>query len=304
MATNPDAPNQMSAGPQPLLYNGPPDTTLPLYGVLKSPGQLGSSKEGSMNGINRNLNAINYYFEAMGCGNDFKGYGIRTIYDTKIKCSNQENATAFRYIDGTASLLPSVIRSQLSSGGNCGGFGVIPRFVSVLTDLDPTSLTNAAKTETKCILKKVHINTPQEIKGLRERGGQAIPASNKIDILTNGKVDFNKMDKLCRQGRLRPCQDVFLESDAVEGFQSQSPSVSGIEYASFKNEYDTLMLIALMIASLLGFYAVKSKIIRAFILLLLASGIFWKLHKPNFIEYLSMIVLVGLFLQFMISYIR
>jgi hypothetical protein len=300
-STNDTPPNQMSQGPTNLTYNGPPDTTLPLYGVLKSPGQLGSSKTGSMDAINKNLNAINYYFEAMGCGNDFQGYGIRAVYDTKIKCSDVENATAYRYIDGTASLLPPVIRNQLASGGNCGGYGVIPRVVSVLTDLDPTTLTDAAKTETECVQRQVHVNEDKEIQALEEQGGEAIPPSNKISILTNGKIDYDKMDKLCQEGTLTPCRDVYLEKSVVENeaFTNQS----SIGFSSFKTEYDTLMLIALIITSLLGFYAVKSKVIQTFILLLLASGVFWKLHRPNLVEYLAMIVLIGLIIQYSMSFV-
>jgi hypothetical protein len=290
----------ISDPPADLPYTGPPDTTLPLYGVLKSPGQLGSSKTGSMDAINKNMGAIGYYFDAMGCANDFKGYGIRAVYDTKIKCSNKENATAHRYIDGTASLLPAVVRNQLGAGGNCGGYGVIPRFISVLTDLDPQSLTDSAKTETECEFRRVHINTESEIKGLRERGGQAIPASNRVDILTNGKVDYTKMDSLCQNGTLRNCVEVPLEKDVVEGFGVSSTTSA----AAYISEYQSVLLVAIIIASIIGFYATKSKVIRILILIVFFSGITWNYTHSNsnsihLIEFLAMLVFAGLLLQWL-----
>jgi hypothetical protein len=124
-------------------------------------------------------------------------------------------------------------------------------------------------------------------------------------VYTQHKIDYDKMDRLCQQGTLKPCRDVYLEKSVVENeaFTNQSSIHSSIGFSSFKTEYDTLMLIALIIASLLGFYAVKSKVVKIFILSLLASGVFWKLHRPNLVEYLAMIVLIGLIIQYSMSFV-
>jgi hypothetical protein len=74
----------------------------------------------------------------------------------------------------------------------------------------------------------VHFNTPAEIGKLRGASGnlsKVVPPSNRIAVSTNGgKIDYVKMDSLCRSRKLSPCQTVPVRTSEVEmteGFQSE-----------------------------------------------------------------------------------
>ena len=208
-----DPSNPIAGGSCPIINTGPPNVVLPLSGAISTPKQLRSSPEGSFDAIGRNIGAIGYYIDTLGAGPQYQGYGLRQVYNTGVACSNIKGQ-AHRLADGTAA--------------GIGGYGLVPRMLGAVGGMMPGDLVSSSTDSTPCRMMMVHSNTPQEVGRLRGASGnlqQVVPRSNKIPVSTNsGKVDYVRMDQLCRQGQLTPCQSVPIRIGDVnmrEGFESE-----------------------------------------------------------------------------------
>jgi len=214
-----DPSNPIAGGSCPIINTGPPNVVLPLAGAISTPRQLRSSPEGSFDAIGRNIGAIGYYIDTLGSGQQYQGYGLRQIYNTGVACSNIKGQS-HRLADGTAA--------------GIGGYGLVPRMLGAIGGMVPGDLVDSSTDSTPCRTMMVHYNTPQEVGRLRGASGnlsQAVPPSNRIPVSTNsGRVDYVKMDGLCRSRRLSPCQSVpvrLSDINMTEGFEtSSSPSPS------------------------------------------------------------------------------
>lgn len=187
-----DSTNPLAGGACPVKNTGPPPVTFPLIDAIKQPREIRSRTEGSWNAIGDNVKAIDYYIKTLGTGPQYQGYGRRAIYNTGIKCSNMPGY-AHRIADGTAA--------------GVGGYGLVPRMLGGVAGFLPTDLVSSAKDEVSCTRMRLHQNTPQETSAMKSRGTNAIPSSNRVKISGNSGVDYYLVDKLCKQGRLRPCEE-------------------------------------------------------------------------------------------------
>lgn len=216
-----DPSNPIAGGACPIINNGSPNVVLPLIGAISTPKQLRSSPEGSFDAIGRNIGAIGYYIDTLGSGPQYQGYGLRQIYNTGVQCSNIKGH-AHRLADGTAS--------------GIGGYGLVPRMLGAIGGMVPGDLVDSATDSTSCRMMMVHFNTPDEIRKLKAASGnikQVVPPSNKIPVTSGtGKIDYILMDRLCKQGRLKPCLSIPIRNsdiDMKEGFIASPEPIFDIE---------------------------------------------------------------------------
>jgi len=207
-----DPANPIAGGACPVKNTGPPPVVYPLMNAIQTPKQLRSRRGGSWNAIGDNVKAIDHYINTLGTGNQYQGYGKRVVYDTGIKCSNMPG-NAHRLADGTAA--------------GVGGYGLVPRMLGGIAGLVPGDLVSSAKDELPCNRMLLHYNTQSQMKGMKNMGTRAIPGSNKVKISNDSGVDYELVNKLCKQGRLSPCVEKPVASqDINEGFRVRSVGVN------------------------------------------------------------------------------
>lgn len=233
-----DPSNPISGGACPVKNTGPPPVTMSLIDAIKTPAQLRSRTEGSWGAIGDNVKAIDYYIKTLGTGPQYQGYGKRVVYDTGIKCSNMPG-NAHRLADGTAA--------------GTGGYGLVPRMLGGIGGFLPKDLVDSAKDEVPCSKRRLHYNTNNELEALKTRGTDGIPSSNRIKISSTGDVNYNLVDQLCRQGKLRPCvEKPVANQDLSEGFTVRRVyTSSGGRDGSVSSNFERMMYL-LGIIGILG----------------------------------------------------
>lgn len=205
-----DPKNPIRGGACPIQDTGPPNVYLSLRGAIKNPEALGSSKEGNYETIGKNLGALDYYATSLGEAPQFRGYGIRKAYDTGVECTNMKGMSAHRLADGTAV--------------GVGGYGVVPRLIGSLASLVPGDMVSSATTGVDCKMMMIHENTDAEASAIRGRGMDGVPESNKTPVSGANGVDYRRMDELCRNGTLKGCTSLPVNTrdiDGEEGFRGR-----------------------------------------------------------------------------------
>lgn len=205
-----DPANPIAGGACPVKNTGPPSVTYPLIDAIKTPAQLGSGTQGSWQAIGKNVKAIDYYVKTLGSGPQYNGYGKRVVYDTGVKCNNMPG-NAHRLADGTSA--------------GAGGHGLVPRMIGGIAAFAPDDIVNMAKDSVPCRQMRVHYNTPAEIRAMNERATGGVPPQNRIKISNSSGVNYPLVDRLCREGRLRPCiEKPISTNDIKEGFATRYSS--------------------------------------------------------------------------------
>jgi hypothetical protein len=228
-----DPANPIAGGACPVQNTGPPPVTYPLIDAIQTPQELRSRREGSWNAIGDNVKAIDYYIKTLGSGNQYQGYGKRVVYDTGIKCSNMPG-NAHRLADGTAA--------------GVGGYGLVPRMLGGIASLVPGDLVSSAKDEITCNRMLLHYNTDQEMRNMKNRGIRGIPGSNRIKISNSNGINYELVDRLCKQRRISPCVEKPVASqDIQEGFRIRA-HISGGNIVSPNSNTILMKTIYLLIA--------------------------------------------------------
>jgi len=243
-----DPANPIAGGACPVKNTGPPPVTYPLMNAIQTPKELRSRREGSWNAIGDNVKAIDYYISTLGTGEQYKGYGKRVVYDTGIKCSNMPG-NAHRLADGTAA--------------GVGGYGLVPRMLGGIASLVPGDLVSSAKEEVTCNRMLLHYNTTPEMKNMKYRGIRGIPGSNRVKISNSSGIDYELVNRLCKQRRISPCVEKPVASqDIQEGFVIKRGHVTNI---SASENTDALLmktlylLIAIGVLGGVGIYVFKRR---------------------------------------------
>lgn len=243
-----DPANPIAGGACPVKNTGPPPVTYPLMNAIKTPTQVRSRREGSWNAIGDNVKAIDYYINTLGTGEQYKGYGKRVIYDTGIKCSNIPG-NAHRLADGTAA--------------GIGGYGLVPRMLGGIASLVPTDLVSSAKEEVTCNRILLHYNTTSEMKNMKNSGIRGVPSSNKIKISNSNGIDYELVNRLCKQGRISPCIEKPVASqDISEGFairKGHNTNVSLNVNSDILLRKTLYLLIAIGVLGSVGIYVFKQR---------------------------------------------